>query len=128
MAVQTNSPAVQIARAHIRAWSNHDMQGARAALADDVAVSVTTTGPFPPPVKTVGVEDYMVGLEAFTQAVLTGSDQEVAAIGDDNNALILVTVEADFGFGQTTLPGARLYFLNDDNKIAAEQVIFFAAS
>jgi hypothetical protein len=128
MAVQTSSPAVEIATAHIRAWANHDMQGARAALADDVAVSVTTTGPFPPPVNTIGTEDYMVGLEAFTQAVLTGSDKEVAAIGDDRNALILVTVEADFGFGKTTLPGARLYLVNDENKIAAEQVIFFAAS
>jgi hypothetical protein len=128
MAVQTNSQAVQIARAHIQAWANHDMPAARAALAEDVAVSVTTTGPFPPPVNTVGVEDYMVGLEVFTQAVLTGSDQEVAAIGDDRNALVLVTVEADFGFGKTTLPGARLYLLNDENKIAAEQVIFFAAS
>jgi hypothetical protein len=54
--------------------------------------------------------------------------QELAAIGDDHNALLLVTAQADFGFGPTTLPQARLYLLDDDNKIAHEQVVFFAGS
>jgi hypothetical protein len=39
----------------------------------------------------------------------------------------MLTVEADFGAGQATLPGARLYLLDDDNKIKTEHVIFYAA-
>jgi len=39
----------------------------------------------------------------------------------------MLTVEADFGAGQATLPGARLYLLDDNNKIQAEQVFFYAA-
>jgi len=38
----------------------------------------------------------------------------------------MLTVEADFGGGKMILPAARLYLLDDDNKIKAEQVIFFA--
>jgi hypothetical protein len=81
-----------------------------------------------PPVNTVGIDAYMVGLESFSQAVTPGTLQELAAIGDDHNALLLVTAQADFGFGQTTLPQARLYLIDDDNKIAHEQVVFFAGS
>ena len=128
MAVQTNSSAVQIARAHAQAWSNHDLDTARAALADDVKVSVTTTAPIMPPVNTVGIDAYMVGLESFSKAITPGTLQELAAIGDDRNALLLVTAEADFGFGPTALPQARLYLLDDHNKIAHEQVVFFAGS
>jgi hypothetical protein len=128
MAVQTSSPAVRIARAHAQAWSNHDLDTARGTLADGVKVSVTTTAPIMPPVSTVGVDAYMVGLESFSKAVTPGTLRELAAIGDERNALLLVTSEADFGFGQTTLPQARLYLLDDDNKIAHEQVLFFAGS
>ena len=128
MTLQTTSPAVQIARAHAQAWSNHDLDTARAALADEVKVSVTTTAPIMPPVNTVGIEAYMVGLESFSGAITPGTLQELAAIGDDRNALLLVTAEADFGFGKTALPQARLYLLDDHNKIAHEQVLFFAGS
>jgi hypothetical protein len=128
MAVQTTSPAVQIARAHAQAWSNHDLDTPRAGLADDVKVSVTTTAPIMPPVNTVGIEAYMVGLESFSKAIIPGTLQELAAIGDDRNALLLVTAEADFGFGKTALPQARLYLLDDHDRIAHEQVLFFAGS
>jgi hypothetical protein len=37
------------------------------------------------------------------------------------------TVEADFGAGKATLPGARLYLIDENNKIKTEQVIFYAA-
>src|SRR5262249_10646099 len=128
MALQSDSPAVKVARAHVQAWNNHDLDGARAALANDVHVTVTTTQPGAPAVDTVGVPDYMVGLEAFAQAVTRGSLKEIAAIGDDRNALLLITVEADFGFGKTTSPGARLYLLDDNDKITAEHVVFFLGS
>jgi hypothetical protein len=128
MGLNSNSSAVKVARAHIDAWANHDWDGARKALTPDVKVQVTTTGPFPPPVSTAGVDDYMVGLQAFAGAVIPGSAKEIAAIGDDTNALVLVNVDADFGMGPTTLPGARLYLLDEEGKIAHEQVVFFAAS
>ena len=128
MTLQTTSPAVQIARAHAQAWSNHDLDTARAGLADDVKVSVTTTAPIMPPVNTVGIEAYMVGLENFSKAITPGTLRELAAIGDDRNALLLVTAEADFGFGKTALPQARLYLLDDHDRIAHEQVLFFAGS
>jgi hypothetical protein len=47
--------------------------------------------------------------------------------GDDRNALLMLTVQADFGAGEATLPGARLYLLDDNNKIKTEHVIFYAA-
>jgi hypothetical protein len=128
MVVQMDSQAVRVARAHVEAWSRHDLDTARAALANDVHVTVMTTQPGAPAVDTVGIPDYMVGLEAFVKGVTRGSLKEIAAMGDDRNALLMITVEADFGFGKTTSPGARLYLLDDDGKIAAEQVVFFLGS
>ena len=128
MAVRSDSPAVKVARAHTHAWDQRDMEAARAALADGVHITVTTTMPGAPAVDTVGVDDYMVGLEFFANACTPGSLKEIAAIGDDRNALLLVTVEADFGFGKTMSPGARLYLLDENDKISAEQVVFFAGS
>ena len=128
MALDKNSPAVKVANAHVRAWSTHDWQASEDALAPEVKVQVITTGPFPPPVNTVGVADYMAGLHAFADTVIPGSLKELAAVGDDRNALVLMTVDADFGGGPVTLPGARLYLLDDNGKIAHEQVVFFAGS
>jgi hypothetical protein len=39
----------------------------------------------------------------------------------------MLTVEADFGAGKVTLPGSRLYLLDDDSKIKSEHVVFYAA-
>jgi hypothetical protein len=39
----------------------------------------------------------------------------------------MLTVDADFGAGKMTLPAARLYLLDEDNKIKVEQVVFYAA-
>ena len=50
----------------------------------------------------------------------------IASVGDERNALLMLTVEADFGGGPLTLPAARLYLLDEDDKIKVEQVLFFA--
>jgi len=72
--------------------------------------------------------DYdMTGLIQFAQAVVPGSARIIASTGDDRNALIMLTVQADFGTGQVTLPGSRLYLLDDDSKIKSEHVVFYAA-
>jgi SnoaL-like domain len=125
MPVLQDSPAVAIARAHADAWSNHDWATAREALADDVHVTATTTQPTMPTTNTTGIDDYMHGLIEFARAVVPGTASVLASIGDERNALLLLTVEADFGGGKVTLPAARLYLLDGNDKITAEQIVFF---
>ena len=125
MSAQPESPAITIARAHVEAWSNHDFDTARGALAPDVHVTATTTQPMPPRTDLTGADDYMIGgCTQFAQAVVPGSLRILASADDDHNALLMLTVEADFGTGKATLPGARLYLLDENNKIKTEQVIF----
>jgi len=127
MSAQHESPAVAIARAHAEAWSNHDFDAARSSLADDVKVTATSTLPIMPATDLSGADDYMVGLTQFAQAVVPGSLRVIASVGDERNALLMLTVEADLSVGRMTLPAARLYLLDEAGKIKAEQVIFYAA-
>lgn len=129
MPVQQESQAIAVARAHVEAWSNHDYDAARSSLADDVTVAATTVDPVMPKTELAGVDDYMRGLVDFAQAVVPGSAEVVASIGDGRHALLLVTVRAAFGPNapEMTLPGARLYLFDENHKIKAEQVIFFTA-
>lgn len=121
------SPAVSVALAHVEAWSNHDYESARAALASDVTVTVTSTLEGMPKTDTTGVDDYMTGLVMFADTVVPGSLRLDASIGDDHNALLLVTVKtAGPPMGSLTLPAARLYLLDENDKIKREQVIFYA--
>jgi hypothetical protein len=127
MSAQHEPPAVAIARAHVEAWSNHDFDTARNGLAPDVRVTAMPTQPMPPATDLTGTDDYMIGLTQFAQAVVPGSLRIFASTGDERNALLMLTVEADFGAGKATLPGARLYLLDENNKIKTEHVIFYAA-
>ena len=127
MSAQHESPAVAIARAHVEAWSNHDFDAARSSLAADVKVTATSTVPIMPATDLSGADDYMVGLTQFAQAVVPGSLRVIASAGDERNALLMLTVEADLPVGRMTLPGARLYLLDETGKIKVEQVIFYAA-
>lgn len=126
MAITQQSPAVATALTHVQAWSNRDFDKARSALASDVTVTATTTKPIMKPTHLTGIEDYMTGLVQFAQAVVPGSLRVDASTGDERNALLMVTVDAAFGPGgqPVPLPGARLYRLDDQGKIAEEQVIF----
>ena len=124
------SRGVNIARAHIEAWSNRDYEKARKSLADDVHVTVTTTQPIMAPTDTVGIDKYMDGLVKFASAVEPGSVRIIGSTGDDQNALLLVTMKTALGPGgmNVMLSGARLYLIDDQGKISAEQVIFFVGS
>jgi hypothetical protein len=126
--VAHDSPAVGVALAHAEAWSNHDFDTARQGLAADGHVTAATTQPTMAATNLTGIEDYMRGLIDFAQAVTPGSARVIGSFGDERNALLMLTVEADFGGGKVTVPAARLYLLDDDNKIKAEQVVFCAAS
>jgi SnoaL-like protein len=130
MSTHQESPAVTVARAHVEAWSNHDFGAARNSLAADVRVTSTTTQPIMKDVDTTGIDEYMRGLEQFAQGVVPGSARVIASVGDERNALLMLTVSAVLGpdGSKVTLPAARLYLLDDDNKIKSEQVIFYAAA
>jgi SnoaL-like domain len=127
MSIQQASPAVAVARAHVEAWSNHDFATARGSLAADVKVTATSTNPDLPNTNLAGIDDYMRGLIEFAQLVVPGSARVLATVGDERNALLLLTVQTAGGpFGpQMTLPAARMYLLDEHDKIKAEQVIFY---
>lgn len=120
------SRAVAVARAHVESWSRHNFEAARKSLALDVHVTVTTTQPIMSATDTTGVEAYMDGLVKFATPIVPGSLRIIGSTGDDQNALLLVTMKTALGPGGTnvTLSGARLYLLNEEGKIRAEQVIF----
>jgi hypothetical protein len=128
MPIDERSSAVAVALDHVGAWSNHDFDRARSGLSDDVRVTATTTLPGMKDTDLVGIDDYMRGLREFAQAVVPGSLRVNASLGDERNALVMVTVEAALGpdGAKVTLPAARLYLLDEDRKIKAEQVVFFA--
>jgi hypothetical protein len=120
------SPAVAVARAHVEAWSRHDFDTARSGLAPDIRVTATSTDSALPDTALTGVEDYMRGLVAFAEPIVPGSLHVIGSVGDERNALLMLTAQMSggpFGAG-ATLSGARLYLLDDNGKIKAEQVIF----
>ena len=127
MSSQQNPTAVAVARAHVEAWASHDYDSARASVAPGVHVAVTSVDPDAPKVDTTGIEDYMQGLIQFGQAVLPGTSRVDSAVGDDTRALLQVTSRVKFGpdAPEMILHGARLYRLDENQKIDDEQVIFF---
>ena len=129
MSVQTDSPAVAVARAYVEAWSNHDFDAARHLLADDVEVTATAADPAFPQTHLTGADSYMEGLIAYAQPIVPGSVAVLASTGDQHHALLTLTLTmagGPFGSG-TTAPCARLYTLDENNKIKTEQVIFYVA-
>ena len=120
--------AVTVAKAHVEAWGSHDFDAARGALAPDVKVTAASTNPMLPHTELTGVEPYMEGLIPFASGLERGSTKVIASVGDEQNALLLVTSRlapgGPFGPGGT-LPGARLYLVDEAGKIKEEQVIFF---
>ena len=129
MSAQQESPAVAIARAHVEAWSNHDFDTARSMLADDVKVTATPADPALPQTDLTGADNYMAGLIAYAQPIVPGSVRILASTGDERNALLTLTMTlagGPFGTGATA-PCARLYVLDDKDKIKTEHVIFYVA-
>jgi hypothetical protein len=127
MRLRNESPAVAVARAHVEAWSNHDFDKARNFLAPDVHVTVTTTQPIMAPTDTTGADDYMDGLTKFAQIIESSTLRIIDSVGDERNALLLLTVQAALGpaVEKAALTAARLYLLDENDKIKVEQVIFF---
>ena len=127
MSTQQESPAAAVARAHVEAWSNHDYDKARASLAPDVHVLAVSVDPEAPRTDLSGIDAYMDGLVQFGQVIVPGTTRVDSSVGDDSRALLHVTSKVKFGPDAPEMDHhqARLYRLDDDQKIVEEQVIFF---
>jgi hypothetical protein len=127
MSLKQNSAAVAAARAHVEAWSKRSYDAARAALADDVWVTVVAADPNFPRTDLKGVDAYMQGLIQFADGVVPGSTEVVEAVGDDKQALLTVNARVKFGpdAPEMDAPGARMYVFDDEGKVKIEHVVFF---
>lgn len=130
MVKMQDSTAITIARAHINAWSHHDWDKTRELLAPDVHAVVTTTQPMKATVELTGIDAYMKPKIKAAQLIEPGSVREISAIGDENNALVLVTMRIGLGPGGTlvTLARAILILLDENKKIKEERDEYFILS
>ena len=128
-AKMAESAAVGVALSHINSWSHHNWGTSMAFLAEDVKVVTMTTQKSLQGTQLSGADAYMVGLQEFASAVQPGSAKIISATGDKHNALVLLTVRAKFAptAPEITLAAARMYLIDDNQKIKSEQVIFYAA-
>src|SRR5207247_5238102 len=119
------SPAVALARAHLEAWTNHDLDTARGNLAEDVQF-------FSPAANLVGIDEYMDaprGLTQFAKQVVPGSLRMIAAMGDDRNALIMYEVSTEGGRdGSKVFPTAQTWLLDDNGRIKVERIVSYSAT
>ncbi len=125
-----DATAITIARAHINAWSHHDWDKTRELLAPNVHAVVTTTQPMKATAELTGIDAYMEPKIKAAQLIEPGSVHEISAIGDESNALILVTMRIGLGPGGTmvTLARAILYLLDENKKIKEERDEYFILS
>jgi hypothetical protein len=122
---KTDSRAVALARSHLEAWTNHDLDTVRSNLAKDVQF-------FSPAANLVGIDEYMNaprGLTQFARQVVPGSLRVIAAMGDERNALIMYEVSTEGGpIGSKVFPSAQTWQLDDDGKIKVERIVSYVAS
>ena len=118
------APAVALARAHLEAWTAHDLASARANLAQDVEF-------FSPAGHLVGIDQYMDaprGLRQFACQVVPGSLRVIAAMGDERNALIMYEVSTGGGSLESKVfPSAQTWVLNEQGKIKGERIVSYEA-
>jgi hypothetical protein len=120
----SDSRAVALARAHLEAWTNHDLDTARGNLAEDVQF-------YSPAANLVGVAEYMDaprGLTQFARQVVPGSLRIFAATGDERNALIMYEVSTEGGsIGSKVFPSAQTWLLDENGKIKVERIVSYMA-
>jgi SnoaL-like domain len=129
MSSQQEPTAVAVARAHVDAWGVHDYDVARDALAPEVHVIVTSVDLDTPQVDTTGAQEYMDGLIQFGHAMVPGTTRVISVSGDDTRAMLQVSSRVKFGpdAPEMTVEGARLYRLDESQKIIEERVSFFVS-
>ncbi len=120
----SNSRAVALARAHLEAWTNHDFDTVRGNLAKDVQF-------FSAAANLVGIDEYMDaprGLTQFARQVVPGSLRIYAAMGDEQNALIMYEVSTGGGpIGSKIFPSAQTWLLDENGKIKVERIVSYFA-
>jgi hypothetical protein len=121
----SDSRAVAIARAHLEAWTNHDLDTVRGNLAEDVQFYSATAN-------LVGIDEYMDaprGLTQFAKQVVPGSLRVIAAMGDELNALIMYEVSTAGGpIGSKVFPSAQTWLLDASGKIKVERIVSYVTS
>ena len=122
-----SSTAISVARAHIDAWTHHDWDKTRELLAPDVHIWVTSTQANFGTSELTGIDAYMAPKTKAAQLIEPGSVHEICAIGDERNALILVTFRIALGPGATMVTMARscLYLLDENQKIKEERDMYY---
>ena len=122
-----NSTAISVARAHIDAWSHHDWERTRELLAADVHAWVTSTQADFGTAELTGIDAYMEPKIKAAQFIEPGSVHEISALGDEHNAVILVTFRIGLGPGGAIVTMARscLYLLDETGKITEERDAFY---
>jgi hypothetical protein len=120
----SDSRAVALARAHLEAWTNHDLDTVRRNLADDVQF-------YSPAANLAGAGEYMDaprGLTQFAKQVVSGSLRIIAATGDERNALIMYEVRTAGGpVGAKVFLSAQTWLLDEAGKIKVERIISYAS-
>ncbi len=125
-----DSPAVKIALAHIDAWSRHDWDKTKELLAPNVHAVVATTMPNLGGSEFTGVANYMALKVKAAQLIEPGSVHVIGTVGDESNALTLITFRIGLGPDGTMVTMARacLYLLDENKKIKEERDSFFVLS
>jgi hypothetical protein len=121
----SDSRAVAIARAHLEAWTSHDLDTVRGNLAEDVQFYSAAAN-------LVGIDEYMDaprGLTQFAKQVVPGSLRVIAAMGDELNALIMYEVSTAGGpIGSKMFPSAQTWLLDASGKIKVERIVSYVTS
>jgi hypothetical protein len=121
----SDSRAVAIARAHLEAWTSHDLDTVRGNLAEDVQFYSAAAN-------LVGIDEYMDaprGLTQFAKQVVPGSLRVIAAMGDELNALIMYEVSTAGGpIGSKVFPSAQTWLLDASGKIKVERIVSYVTS
>lgn len=125
-----DSTAVKVALAHIDAWTRQDWEKTKELLSVNVHALVTTTQPNFGGSEFSGIDNYMARKIKAAQLIEPGSVQVISTIGDEKNALVLITFRIGLGPGGTMVTMARaiLYLLDESNKIKDERDEFFVLS
>jgi ketosteroid isomerase-like protein len=127
MMTTKNSTAINVARTHIDAWSHHDWERTRELLAPDVHAWVTSTQADFGTAELAGIDAYMAPKIQAARLIEPGSVREISAMGDERNAMILVTFRIGLGPGRSMVTMARscLYLLDENEKIKEERDAFY---
>jgi hypothetical protein len=125
-----NSPAVTVALAHIEAWSHHDWDKTREMVAPNVHALVTSTQREIGTNEFTGIDKYMELKTKAAKLIEPGSVQVLGAVGDESNALTLITFRIAMGPGGSMVTMARscLCLLDENKRIKDERDSFVVVS